>query len=249
VSTLPAGNERFRQLILRFINRLHAQLAKMDAAERSGDLKALANLAHWLKGAGGTVGFDVFTEPAARLEAAARNGEAQPAKSILRHLHRLAGRLAVAGSATPSEPAARRGISDDTAQTVEAAQRRSLASRLAGNPKFHPSICKFIDKLRDQVEKMEAAHRTGDMEQLAQLAHWLKGAGGTVGFDDFTEPTAQLEAFALAGAADQSGRMLDRVKQLERAIVRPGLETGGRPSRAPDDGGLPKEAKSAGGVS
>jgi HPt (histidine-containing phosphotransfer) domain-containing protein len=36
------------------------------------------------------------------------------------------------------------------------------------------------------------------MEELAALAHWLKGAAGTVGYDDFTEPAIRLEEEAHA---------------------------------------------------
>ena len=67
----------------------------MQAACDGSDWTQLAELAHWLKGAGGTVGFDCFTEPARRLEQAARTANASEAKNLLEQLHRLAEKIAV----------------------------------------------------------------------------------------------------------------------------------------------------------
>ncbi len=40
------------------------------------------------------------------------------------------------------------------------------------------------------------AWESGNFAELAELAHWLKGAAGTVGFHDFTEPAKRLESLA-----------------------------------------------------
>ena len=66
-----------------------------------------------------------------------------------------------------------------------------------------------------------------NFEELALIAHWLKGAGGTVGFDDFTEPAAKLETFAKSAQLEQAGQMLERVKHLSEAIVPPVMVQGG----------------------
>ena len=54
----------------------------------------------------------------------------------------------------------------------------------------------LIRKVEKQMVRMEQASISGDLEELALLAHWLKGAGGTVGYDDFSHPAAELEKFA-----------------------------------------------------
>lgn len=61
-------------------------------------------------------------------------------------------------------------------------------------------VVEFVDALPARIEKMQAAIESEDTEQLRSLAHWLKGAGGTVGFDCFTQPAAKLEALAKPGA-------------------------------------------------
>jgi HPt (histidine-containing phosphotransfer) domain-containing protein len=56
---------------------------------------------------------------------------------------------------------------------------------------------------------------------LAALAHWLKGAAGTVGYDAFTEPAIELEQMAKARAESQIEAAIRRLRQLERRIVAP----------------------------
>ena len=43
---------------------------------------------------------------------------------------------------------------------------------------------------------MDTAWAQGNFAELAVLAHWLKGSGGTIGFDEFTEPAKTLEIMA-----------------------------------------------------
>ena len=50
------------------------------------------------------------------------------------------------------------------------------------DPEFRRIVAGFIQRLREQAVAMQAAWERRDLEELARLAHWLKGAGGTVGF-------------------------------------------------------------------
>jgi len=93
VSRLPADNARFRDIIRKFGVRLDEQLEAMEQAWQARDFEGLADLAHWLKGSGGTVGFDAFTEPAASLEQLARAGCEENIAETLLELSRLAGRI------------------------------------------------------------------------------------------------------------------------------------------------------------
>ncbi len=84
-----------RATIAMFARRLHEKLGEMDASWEQRDFKRLAELAHWLKGSGGTVGFDAFTEPAKTLESLAKEGRADGIDATLRELRGLAGRMVV----------------------------------------------------------------------------------------------------------------------------------------------------------
>jgi PAS domain S-box-containing protein len=95
VSRLGRNNQKFAKVIARFVGRLEEQLPAMDEAFWAQDFEALAKLAHWLKGAGGTVGFDVFYEPASELESAAKTMDLSAIERQLQQIHGLAGRLVI----------------------------------------------------------------------------------------------------------------------------------------------------------
>ena len=104
-SRLPQGNPRVAEIIQRFIGRLDVQLGFMDLAWEQKNFEHLADLAHWLKGAGGTVGFDEFTEPAQHLEQHAKNRDEVNARAAIDCLRRLSTQIRVAGEETGSEMA------------------------------------------------------------------------------------------------------------------------------------------------
>ena len=66
-----------------------------------------------------------------------------------------------------------------------------------------------------------------DHAELADLAHWLKGAGGTVGFAAFTQPARELEQSAKRGETETLGAMLTEVKDLADSIEIPTAQTVG----------------------
>jgi CheY-like chemotaxis protein len=234
ISKLPAHNKKFKNIIMRFIKRLDQQLDAIEKAEANGDLKALAELAHWLKGAGGTVGFDVFTKPAAQLEVHAKAGDAVQVKPAIENLRQLAARIVV-----PQDEIAAVS-SSETTPTNEARLSRSplpnlptagvakpVVSRLANNTRLQPTILNFVEKLEEKVARMEAALDKQDMTELAGLAHWLKGAGGTVGYDDLTKPAADLESSAKQEHVKMASQNLKKVKSLTMAIVPPVIKAEG----------------------
>jgi len=90
----------------RFAARLQEQMLAMDRAYADGNLPELAALAHWLKGAGGTVGYHAFTEPARALELCAKGGDAQGAGTALRELRHLAERVVVPSESPAPQAAA-----------------------------------------------------------------------------------------------------------------------------------------------
>jgi signal transduction histidine kinase/DNA-binding response OmpR family regulator len=69
----------------------------------------------------------------------------------------------------------------------------AVVSRLADHPRLRGVVRRFALQLPERMQAFEKARAAGDDAELAQLAHWLKGAAGTVGFDAFTEPALVLE--------------------------------------------------------
>ena len=68
-------------------------LKQLDPSRAIPHFAVLADLAHWLQGAGGTVGFPNFTEPATELEQLAKQQQLSEIESTLHELHSLASRV------------------------------------------------------------------------------------------------------------------------------------------------------------
>ena len=94
-STLPLEDAEFREIVQEFVDVLQPRIASMRQALEKRDLTELARLAHWLKGAGGTAGFAVLTEPARRLEACVRDQQCDAIDAAVADLMALAKRIAM----------------------------------------------------------------------------------------------------------------------------------------------------------
>ncbi|MBT8334401.1 MAG: Hpt domain-containing protein [Deltaproteobacteria bacterium] len=226
ISTLPMTNKKLRHLVGRFINRLQEQLQAMDKAADEDNMTELAALAHWLKGAGGTVGFDEFTKPAASLEAAAKKADKQEIAQICADLHALADRIVTPEDTPESIPDGNESAVETEFIVEESSEPEPqpiisgpIVSRLAEQPKFHRLINQFVQKLEDQMVIMEKSWQGRDMAELANFAHWLKGSAGTLGFDQFTDPAARLETSINSNLMDEVGRTVAHLRTMADAVV------------------------------
>lgn len=84
---------------------------------------------------------------------------------------------------------------------------------------FEPLVPKFLTNRKKEVVTMLGALTTQDFEAVRTIAHGMKGAGGSYGFDRITEIAASIEQAAKAGDAltikrdlPVLGSYLDRVK-------------------------------------
>ena len=95
-----------------------------------------------------------------------------------------------------------------------------LASTLpADDAEFREIVLEFIEHLQDQLTALHQAFARRDFPQIARLAHWLKGSGGTAGFPAFTQPAKQLEALAKNQQADLLERAIAEIDHLVRRIL------------------------------
>lgn len=85
-------------------------------------------------------------------------------------------------------------------------EESGLCSEFAGDAEMGEILDQFVAGLWTYVEKMRAALSAGHYETLKDLAHQLKGAGGSYGYRQLTDAAAVLENAArsggLAAAAD-----------------------------------------------
>ncbi len=86
-------------------------------------------------------------------------------------------------------------------------------------PEFQRIVESFADKLQGKLQEMQLAFDRDDWPELTELAHWLKGSGGTVGFNCFTEPARQLELAAKQSAANIADENLVLLRSLADRIA------------------------------
>ena len=95
-STLPTHLPKFQRIVDEFLFKLQQKLAAMESALEADNWAELYELAHWLKGSGGTVGFNCLTAPAAELEQRAKERHGAAARQIAGALRELANRMSLA---------------------------------------------------------------------------------------------------------------------------------------------------------
>jgi PAS domain S-box-containing protein len=108
-------------------------------------------------------------------------------------------------------------------ESAPAASGAPIVSRLAsGGPRIQATIAKFAHRLDEKLDEMDVSWQGRDFDELAALAHWLKGSGGTVGYDAFTEPAKTLEGLAKAKSEDGIEASLLELRGLASRLVIPG---------------------------
>jgi PAS domain S-box-containing protein len=96
-----------------------------------------------------------------------------------------------------------------------------LVSRLVDHPRLRNVVRRFVEEFPGRLRSMDDALQHQQLDSLAQLAHWLKGAGGSVGFDDFFEPACELEAAAANVDQRAAARVLQQLHTLGRRLQLP----------------------------
>jgi HPt (histidine-containing phosphotransfer) domain-containing protein len=92
-------------------------------------------------------------------------------------------------------------------------------SRLADQADLVELIDLFVAELPERLADMQAAFERGDRELLRTLAHQLKGAGGSHGFDSLTPAAQQLEQAVRSGqSAEQIGSALHSLNEIAQAV-------------------------------
>lgn len=82
-------------------------------------------------------------------------------------------------------------------------------SSMHDDPDFQEMLVEFIGGLASRQAELIRLFHEGDLDQVKQKAHQLKGAGGGYGFDGLTDAAASLEQACKAGDVDGVGQALD----------------------------------------
>jgi signal transduction histidine kinase/ActR/RegA family two-component response regulator/HPt (histidine-containing phosphotransfer) domain-containing protein len=116
------------------------------------------------------------------------------------------------------DPATPAGASQPSSRPL----RQPLVSTLPlDQPVYRELVAEFVELLEQLLPDMRRARSTHRLDELAGLAHTLKGTGGTVGFDDFTRPAKELERRARQGDEEGLEALLEELEELAQSIAVP----------------------------
>jgi len=80
-------------------------------------------------------------------------------------------------------------------------------------------LTNFVAELPKDVARLSSLLREGDLQQLRELAHRLKGSGGLYGFDSVTDLAAKLEAgLKQQQAIDETAKQVNELIELIRRV-------------------------------
>ena len=85
------------------------------------------------------------------------------------------------------------------------------------DPVFREIVQGFVESLGLKIIELHEAWRRRDLQEVARLAHWIRGSGGTVGFNDFAHPSATLQEVAQQGNLAEVERVIAEIICLYHA--------------------------------
>jgi len=224
-SRLASAGPAIRATICKFVDGLEARFEQAKRSASAGDLEAVAGFAHWLKGAGGTVGFDAFTVPAARLENAAKTGAVDTVGPGISELEAIAAALVRPGDETALGSSHKEPVNNNLISDLDENDKTAIISTLPlANPRMRATVEKFLVRLDERLVELDRALAAQSCQEVIDIAVWLKGAAATVGFAVFVEPAVALGDAARRGACDETCEIRDAIARLVARIEMPGSE-------------------------
>ena len=91
-------------------------------------------------------------------------------------------------------------------------------NNLLNDPHFAPIVGQFLSGLHDMVNKMEVAKSDNDWAQLQDLAHQLKGSGGSFGYPELSIQAKALETLLKQQAYDKIQQEFAQLRDHAEAL-------------------------------
>jgi HPt (histidine-containing phosphotransfer) domain-containing protein len=213
-SSLPGANDKFRVVIVRFVERLREQIDAIEKARSDKAYDSLQYLGGWLRASAGSLGFHDFDEPALALENFAKERDDAQLSEVAQEIDDLGRRVFEAYSFCVAKSGVRA-----VAPVNVAAQRGDglpcvVTSQMMEDERFRPLVEKYVKTLPKQLDSMEQAMSASDLQTVADLAHWLLGSAGTLGLHAFTEPASALQDLANAGQLNEAKSKVKIIRTL-----------------------------------
>ncbi|MCH2181464.1 MAG: ATP-binding protein [Mariniblastus sp.] len=102
-----------------------------------------------------------------------------------------------------------------TAERIDQQARGTVpALEYPADEPFRSLSRKFIDKIRNRLPELNRAIEEQDFSVIGQMAHWIKGTGGTVGLPQLSEISIQIEEAVKRHALDETRTHCQRLGAL-----------------------------------
>ncbi|MCS7468410.1 ATP-binding protein [Stieleria sp. ICT_E10.1] len=237
----PLDDPDFLEIAQDFVDALRSRLPQLDQLLDACDFDALAAESHWLKGVSGSAGFEQFVDPAYALERHAKAGNAAACRQPLKRLHDLASRIDLPGDVADSPLQAIETSRETRRQELPpqdvsagAVSTPSLASESPDHPEqpihstlpmddpeYREIVIDFLQRLDGKLLDMDAAIDQQQWDDLASLAHWLRGTSGSLGLPQFSTPTLAMERFAESADPQATRLIMQDIHGIAARIVVP----------------------------
>jgi CheY-like chemotaxis protein/HPt (histidine-containing phosphotransfer) domain-containing protein len=96
----------------------------------------------------------------------------------------------------------------------------AIRSALHDDPVVAEILAEFVGRLPERLEEMRQAVGSGQWDSLRQLAHQLKGSGGSYGYACLTDTARELEKHARGEDAEEAAKALETLERLCHAVRR-----------------------------
>lgn len=107
---------------------------------------------------------------------------------------------------------------DGTTNAADSKQNFVESTLLSEDSGYLEIVQDFTVRLKTKVHEMWDAFSRNEMQHLALLAHWLKGTGGTAGFNKLSEHAAVLESAVLRNDVDGMKQSLSDITSFSNRI-------------------------------
>jgi len=217
VSDLAVADERFIPIVEEFGERLETRISELRDALREEQWTALKDIAHWMKGAAGSVGLDALVKPARDLESAAINTDPDACLLAIDIIADMQSRILTdPGDAVDRVPPETHELADDG--ILDDDDSAIISTLPIDVPEFHEVVGLFLERLEEKMQLLRVAVDNVDVDGISEVLHWLRGSGGSVGFPDYSVRCDQIKQCANELQGVDKGSCIQPSRALINAV-------------------------------
>lgn len=200
VSELARSDARFIPIVEDFRIRLAERANELRQLIDAQNWQSIHDIGHWLKGSAASVGLAVLAESGIELEAGAAAEDSAACLQTLNQIERMQQQI-ISDPSDCHEVLADEQVNSETEpeidQTHTSVNHESVYSNLpVDHPEFYEVVELFIERLEQQMQSLSNAVANNDTTVVAEIAHWLRGSGGNVGYPDYATLCNRIEISA-----------------------------------------------------